>query len=144
MRRSDHNLAVIDKQSIKAFELHDQQNMLKDYFKKIKIKNWYSGDSTEVYMHILAEGSLSLYVFRQVAANSNTNTLYLKPGYYLGMNSQYYKFSPNRWTLFYLIKDEEQRSRMKSVVRSNHLKIREENDLIRAIELYNKSLLSSK
>jgi hypothetical protein len=137
LRKADYQTGVVNKQVIMGFTLYDQNNLVNAKFKKIKTKNWYSGDSANIFFQVLAEGQISLYANRKSQSLKNTNEIIEKDEYYLLKNGVLSKFTPNRYSLYRIMGEE--KPNMRLVIRSEHLRVRKEPQLIRAIELYNKN-----
>ncbi len=140
LRKTDFQTGVVNKQIVNEFTLYDQNNSLFAKFKKLKIKNWYSGDSANIFFQVLAEGQVSLYVDRKASSLKNTNEIVKKNEYFLLKDGILLKFIPNRYSLYRIMGKEKQN--MRSAIRSEHLRVRNEPQLIRAIELYNKNSVS--
>lgn len=135
LRDLDLQTAVVEKQYINGFKIYLEYNKSTAYFKKIFIENWYEFNGFPRYLQVLAEGKISLYVQRQVSLNNNTNELYQKYQYFLLKNGRFYSFKPARITLLNIM--QEDKEKMKSVLRSHRLHVRKESDLIEAIIIYN-------
>jgi hypothetical protein len=136
LRKSDYQTGIVNKQVVAGFALYDQNNLHNVKFKKIRTKNWYSGDSANIFFQVLAEGKISLYANRKSQILKNTNEIIEKDEYYLLRNGILSKFIPNRYILYRLMGEE--KPNMRSAIRSEHLRVKKEPQLIRAIELYNK------
>lgn len=137
LRDADKKTGLIEKQFVKSFKIYNRDLSSKDIFKKLKIKHWYSFDTSVVYMQVLTEGTISLYAFRKIILMSNLQEFVSKYEYYLYKDGNYFMFKPNRINLLQLMGTEKEK--MKIILRTNHLKVRHENQLIKAIELYNKN-----
>ena len=137
LRKTDYQTGVVNKQVIMGFTLYDQNNLPFAKFKKLKTKNWYSLDSANIFFHVLAEGELSLYANRKSQSLKTTNEIIEKDEYYLLRNGILSNFIPNRYILYRLMGED--KPKMRSVIRSEHLRVRKEPQLIRAIDLYNKN-----
>jgi hypothetical protein len=140
LRDADKKTGLVDKQLVKSFRIFNKEYGSIDFFKKFKIKHWYSLDTSVVYMHVLAEGKLSLYVSRKIIQMSNSQEYVTKHEYYLYRDSNFIPFKPNRVYFLQILGSEKEK--MKLILRVNHLKVRKENQLLRAIEIYNKNNLN--
>ncbi len=140
LRRKDYKTAIVDKETVSGYILYNDEKAPYASFKKIRIKNWYELDSTDVYFQVLAEGPVSLYAFRRTILISNKNEAYEKDEYYLYKENEYFKIEPRRINL--VKKLPEYKSQLRQVLRKNRLKVRYEPQLIKAIVLLNKSLES--
>jgi hypothetical protein len=139
LRKADYTTGIIYGSTVKSFVLYNDKNIPFATFKRIKLKNWYSLDSTYSYLQVLEEGKISLYVQRKVVKIGNidksTSELVPKDQYYLLKDGLYYAFVPSRMNLYRAMKEDA--DKMKSVVRSSHLRVRKEPQLIEAIKKYN-------
>jgi hypothetical protein len=136
LRDDDKKAGLVDKQLVKSFKIYHNDNSTTDFFRKIKIKRWFSFDTSIVYMHVLAEGKLSLYVSRKIIQMSNSQEFVPKYEYYVYKDNNFMLFKPNRVYFLQIMGSEKQK--MKLILRTNHLKVRQENQLIKAIEIFNK------
>jgi hypothetical protein len=153
LRDDDKKAGLVDKQLVKSFKISHNDNTTTDFFRKIKIKRWFSFDTSIVYMHVLAEGKLSLYVSRKIIQMSNSLDFIPKYEYYLYKDSNFIVFKPNRFNLLKNMNSEKgtvncnkkdtviysEKETMKLILRKNHLKVRNENQLIKSIDIFNKS-----
>jgi hypothetical protein len=137
LRDVDKKTGLVDKQLVKSFKIYDRDNISSNFFRKFKIKRWFSFDTVVVYMQVLAEGKLSLYVSRKVIQMSNSQEFVSKYEYYLYKDGNFIPFKPNRVYFLQILGSEKEK--MKSILRTNHLRVRQENQLIKAVEIYNKN-----
>lgn len=137
LRKSDYKTAIVEKKSVKGFVLYDDNNEPFAEFKKIKIKNWYAGDSANIYMQVMTEGKISLYVYRRIKVHNNTNEVFADHEYYILKDGIYHNIKLGRVGLIQLFPED--KKRMRKIIWSNHLRVRKEPQLVKAIELYNKS-----
>jgi hypothetical protein len=136
LRKSDYKTGIIEKKFVQGFSIEiPDKNEIKN-FRKLKIKNWYSFDSIEVFVELLAEGDLSLGIFRTSRLNKNSNELTLKDIPYIIKDGKCYNIKATRGSLYSLPFID--KALMKSIIKSNHLKVRKEEGLKDAIDLYNK------
>ncbi len=137
LREKDFKTAIIDKETVSDFIIYDEEKNPYAHFKKIRIKNWYEFDSTDVYIQVLTEGDVSLYAFRRTILISNRNEVYEKDEYYLFKENNYIKVEPRRFILLRTMP--EYKSRLRQIIRKNRLKVRYESQLAKAIVLLNES-----
>jgi hypothetical protein len=138
LREKDYKSAIVDKETVSEFIIYDKEKNPYAHFKKIRIKNWYEFDSTDIYFHVLAEGDVSLYAFRRTILISNRNEVYEKDEYYLIKGNDFLKIDPRRFRLLRALP--EHKSRLRQIIRKNRLKVKNEPHLIKAILLLNESL----
>ena len=138
LRKKDYKSALLDKETVSEFIIYDEEKNPYAHFKKVRIKNWYKIDSTDLYFQILTEGNVSLYAFRRTILIPNRNELYKKNEYYLLKNNDYLKIEPRRFSLLRALS--ENKPQLLQILRKNRLKVKHESQLIKAIVLLNESL----
>jgi hypothetical protein len=136
LRNDDKKVGLVDKQLVKSFKIKQSENGTTDLYRKMKIKRWFSFDTAVVYMNVLAEGKLSLYVLRRIIQMSNSQEFVTKHEYYIYINGNFILFKPNK--VYFLQVLGVEKDRMKQILRKNKLKVRDESQLIKAFEIYNK------
>lgn len=148
LRSKDYQIMVVDKNMVSGFDLmpEDGENFAR--FARKKFSPWYTSDTTNVYFQVLEAGEPGLYVLRDINYIKNANELELKDRYYLYLDNTYHNFKPNSWNLYRLISGDKDKwfifqlfsdeniRRMRKIIRSNHLSVKEEKDLVRAVRLY--------
>ncbi len=132
-RKLDYKSAIIDKQSVRAFSIYDDNNAPVAHFIKTRLKNWYENDSIDIFLQVLVEGNISLYAVRKIELIENV--IYNKDRYYVLLEGNYNNFKPSRVNLLRLFPGK--RAEFRSILRKNKLQVRHEDQLIKAIELYN-------
>jgi hypothetical protein len=137
LREPEYRTGIIYKPFISGFKITDKSNISSSLYKKTNIKNWYSADSLSVFLKVLAEGPISLYIYEHLKKLRTSDEMFQDNEYILLKGGTFHKLKANRLSLFRLMGDD--KPKMKSIVRSQHLKVRKEDQLIKAIELYNKS-----
>jgi hypothetical protein len=137
VRKSDYQQVVLSKKTIAGFTLYGPNIIKVAEFKKLYLKNWLTGDSTDTYLQVLVKGRLTLFVERKVVLIRNTDEFQTQDQYYLQKDGVLNKLVPNRWFLFRLMSDEKDKKRMKAIVRKNFLFVKKEPKLIKAIQLFN-------
>jgi hypothetical protein len=141
LRKSDYKTALLDKETIDEFIIYTEDNSPYAHFRKARIKKWYQFDSTDVFLQILTEGNISLYVFRTVTVIRNKIEIYDKDIYYLLMNNNYHRIDASRLGLIRALP--QNKTELKQIIRKNKLKVKSEPHLIKAIELLNKEYYST-
>lgn len=136
IRPSDRGLIEIDKGTIKEFVIPSNDSEHKSLFRKIKIRKSNIDNPEDEYLQVLSQGTINLYVFRNLAIGINLQKLYPVDKYYFEIEEgKIEQFKPSRRLLFFIAGAN--KSLMKSIIRSNHFKIRRERDLIKTINLFN-------
>lgn len=139
LRESDYMKIELNMGLIKEFILTPNDNYPKRLFLKLNIKPIYMLDSVSRLLEVLAEGEFNLYAYRKAKILQNTNEVFPVTEYYYQYNkSKINYFISRRWILYSLVGDK--KDVMKSVVRKNHLKIRKEEEMIKAIKLFNEAV----
>src|SRR6056297_2002353 len=64
LRTSDYKMMVVDKDMLRGFELMLDGNEKKARFVLKKFKPWYVPDTMQVFLQVLEEGKVGLYVAR--------------------------------------------------------------------------------
>ncbi len=135
LRQSDFRVGILKKDAIKGFRIKNDMNQISSLFIKKQVlltKN----DSTEVYLHLLASGPLTLYAYRNVGI---TNSRYA-----LGENTKYLISTPGG-EYFVTLKRKSllgipliQKNDMKIILRTNRITPdNNEREFTRAISIYN-------
>lgn len=142
LRKMDYSTGIIYKNTVDEFTLFNDSNASISRFKKVRLQSWFSSDSAFTYLQVLAEGKVSLYVQRKVISISNsTNELKAKNKYYLKVDGVYSGFAPNLSSFSDILKAD--KKKMKSLIHTNHLNIRNETELIEAVDIYNESFIEA-
>lgn len=135
-RKSNNQVASIEKSTIKSVELFDVDGKPYMEFEKVHFKNSSLSDQNEVFLQVLAQGKYTLYALRKVAVMPSNNELYTKFKLYLYKDGEFTLVLPKRFSLLISMKGEKQN--MKQVLRENKIKVKGESGLIEAVNLYNK------
>jgi hypothetical protein len=139
IRIPDYKQIILKKETIKEIEIYPKGDEKREVFRKIKFRPWYRLDSISEYLQVLSEGQINLYAFRKAEQNISTNEIIPSNEYYIQINQKEIKhLKRGRWALYATVGDN--KILIKKVVRSNHLRIRKEYDLIKAIDLFNQEV----
>jgi hypothetical protein len=138
MRTEDYTMGVVYKKSVASFTLKNQVTGTKR-FEKISVRQLLSNDYTDIYMQVLAEGTVSLYVQHKVVLLKNTGEMYPKDIYYVAYKGNLTSIAKRRHSFLKTLTDETDRQRMRSILRSNWLSVRNEAEFVKAIELFNQN-----
>jgi hypothetical protein len=137
LRKSDYKTALLDKETIDEFIIYTEDDAPYAHFIKARIKKWYQFDSTDVFLQVLTEGHISLYVNRTVTVIRNKIEIYDKDIYYLMIDNDYYRIDASRRGLMRALP--QNKTELKQIIRRNKLKVKSEPHLVKTIELLNKS-----
>jgi hypothetical protein len=138
LRLPDYQQVIVDKYTVKEFTINRSFDHPKLLFRLIRIHNWYTMDSIDSYLQVLVEGKIKLYSLRQMKVEKDGNKLY--PSYKYLIDSGDGKpsyFRPSRRHLVKLLADH--KSEVRAILRKESLHVRQEGQLISAIQLINKA-----
>lgn len=100
-------------------------------------KSLIVGGDKEIFAQILFEGEDTVICHRKLNKVGNTDEYSLSNQYYLIRNGELLRFFLKKSSILSLF-EEVERQKMKSIIRSNHLRVRKEEGMIRAFGLYTK------
>ena len=142
IRNSDHSLLIVKKEIIKEFIIPNDSGE-RSLFKKIKIQIWEKPDSVEEYLQVLSQGYINLYAFRKSSIGQKSEKLIPDNYYYIQVNNgNINRLKLSRRLLYSAVSGNNKL--MKKIVRSNHLRIRREYALIKAVNLFNQEIKKAK
>lgn len=123
---------AVDKETIKGFYLNQVKTASKLRF--TKIKRSYTND---IFMQVLVDDSIKLYVYRKLIRKASSNELSTSYTYYIEKQSKtfYPMFQISKRSLLDCFP--EKQDIVKSALRKNAVKIKTEDDLIKAVKLIN-------
>lgn len=139
LRDTDMKVGVVPKESITGFKLHEQEQSPKAHFRKVYIPGFFS---KHVLLEVLSEGEYTLYCNRRVTFQIDRQEFVRDYIYYLHWDGKYYRFKPNFFS-FMLSIPKEHRAKVRRILWSNQLRVSQESDLSRAIEILNQQLQGS-
>lgn len=136
----------VDKQLVQSFTLklpHFEEEL---FFENITFKPWFETNPINIYGHVLYDGKIKLLAHRRVAKKGEVlenvgsalvarAELEPSPVFYILMpdNQAHAVRRFNRRTLYRIFP--ERADQIRSAFRKEHLRIRNENDLIKAIQI---------
>ncbi len=136
LRQGDFKTGVVDKAIVKGFDIYDPDHQLKGSFIKKEIKLLGKG-LTNVYLQVLVEGAVNLYVFRNVSMGEGIAIDHTQ--YYLEIDSNYYSVPIRRRGLIKTPGIDKEV--MRNIIRSNYLSVYEnEANFSKAVYLYNQAI----
>jgi hypothetical protein len=142
MRDSYNNLIVVKKEIVKEFVILNDSGV-KSLFRKIKIQRLDKTDSVEEYLQVLSQGYINLYAFRKSILGQKSQKLIPNNDYYIQVNNgEIKRLKLYRWFLYSAVSGNNKL--MKKIVRRNHLRIRKEYGLIKAVNLFNQEIKQAK
>ena len=138
IRKSDFQSAIVERQTVKSFILYNEDNSLMAYFKKINVTGINWGGKKDVFMQVLVDDSISLYVYRKVDLYKNRYEFFLDYAYYIHKDDQLQKIKLNRWSLYKILP--EYKKEIRSIIRSHYYKPKKENDLKNIFKHLNRTI----
>jgi hypothetical protein len=141
-RDLDKGLMFVKKEIVKEFIL-SSDSVEKSIYRKIKIQLWDKPDSVEEYLQVLSKGYINLYAYRKSVLGQKTQKLFRNDDYYIQVNNGNIK-RLKLFRKFLYTAVNENNDFMKKIVRSNHLRIRKEKGLIKAIDIFNREIINTK
>jgi hypothetical protein len=134
LRGVDYKQIIVKKELVKSFYYNQGDSTL--LFKKKLIKPIYTNDSVYTFLQVLAEGAISLYVKRDIKIKNGSNELLSNDYYYIqSSGNTVQSFTPSRSMLLKLVG--KKREQMKKVIKSEKLRVRKEDHLVKAIIEFN-------
>jgi hypothetical protein len=142
--------AILEKPLIKGFSLFDPQRLEILYFRTLEIRVPNHGDRQEVFAQVLAEGNYNLFVLRWIEKSGvrerrqdgkivELPEIESRPVYVIQLpdksTTQFRRL--RRSVLHDLLPGK--RKEIQSILAGHHLRLRQEDDLIRAIQIINES-----
>ncbi len=128
---------VVEKNTILGFDIRmfNSDKML--YYKKISIKNLFSNENNDAFLQLLVSGKTSLYAFRRLQHIGSTNELQTYYSYVIVKEdgSVYHFLTYSRRYIAGLFPDK--KDVFKPQLRKQRNRVRDEEHLIKAIELIN-------
>lgn len=135
LRNSGFKAGILKKGAISGFQLYDDRNKIAATFMKKRILLPFV-DSTDTYLQVLVSGAINLYAYRNTTVVWRESKLLDNNKYLLGAGGELYWLELKRKSLLGI--PVLQRTKMKSLLRSNRIMIRnDESEMARAISLYN-------
>ncbi|MGD2035538.1 MAG: hypothetical protein PVF73_10810 [Bacteroidales bacterium] len=136
LRVTDYKIAMLYKELVKGFNVYSEHDEKGKKYRKMIVPGYFS--EGEVFLEVLTEGKISVYCYRRIEMEHSTFEVYPDYQYYLKVNEDYRHIFLRRFSVISVLPDEE-KIKMRSIIRSNRLRMKDEQDLIRAFELLNKA-----
>jgi hypothetical protein len=135
-RTTDFQIGVVNKELVKGFDFYGNGIQPEVSFVKRKLR---STDTKYVYLQVLIEGDLSLYVFRNLVSAAGESRTVDNTKYYIFFYPvQYIQVRLNRKSLFNL--PGVGKDMIQAIIRTNHLRPgRNEADFTKAVYYYNQT-----
>lgn len=136
LRAKDYQMSMVDRSVVKSFCFTDTiRNKLAVYLRADFIEKKLS-EVPDVFLQVLTEGEISLYLYHRVNYLTNTDEYYSKPEYYVKINGEIKRISLRRRSLVRLLG--EKKSEMRSIIRQNDYDLSTQQGMIAAINAFNK------
>jgi hypothetical protein len=149
LRKNDLIPIVVDKTMLSGFELQLGGGREKAHFILKYYKPRYLADTMKVFFQVLEDGPIGLYVLRDINQEYSSKEMSVKDRYFISQNGTFKNIKANRWSLYKFLSRKNQQwfpvklftdstiKKMRRIIRTNYLHIREEKDFARALEIYN-------
>lgn len=137
LRETDYKIGILIKESINEFIIYSEGETTDKIFTKIKFPESLLENEKEIFVQVLVESEDTIICHRKFNKVGQLDDYSLTNQYYLIRNGRFYRFFPRRFSIFNLYENEENK-KMKSIIRSGHLHIRKEDQMIKAFELFYK------
>jgi hypothetical protein len=140
--REDYIPCILCKSCIKGFNLYDDSdNLTASFIIKRGIRLPFENDSADCFFQSLVQGEYSFYALRKVSRLSDLSELVDDTRYFIFKSDQYERIRLRTSDLLNVSFID--KTRMKSIIRSNKIRLRDnEQEFIRAIIIYNRDILS--
>jgi len=132
LRESDYKTGTVLKNTVSAFTINANEP---DKKKFIKYFDEQSLLKQQIYLEVLAEGSIGLYCHRKVSYIKTNDSFSNKFQFYLRKNGIMYKVKLSKKSLKPHFTENEQR-KLKAILQENHLRIKHEYELAKALEIF--------
>jgi hypothetical protein len=135
LRSSDYKMGIILKESITGFTLYaDNSNAIR-VFKKVPLNKLFIDENKESFVQVLFAGNDTVICLRKFNKAGPTDEYKLTNQFFLQKNGEFSRFFLQRASVLNLFNDDE-KLKMKSIIRSNHLWVRKEKNMIKAFEMF--------
>lgn len=129
LRDSDFKRGTVIKSLVKEFNIENKRFI--NYYDSIGLIK------QNIYLEILTEGNIAFYCHRKVSYIKSSNTFTNKHQFYLKKDGDLIKVKLRKSSFLNLFTEIEQKE-FKSILRENKIKFKDEYQVARAIELFNK------
>ena len=133
LREKDLQSGVVAKANIAGFTFLWRDNSPDEEFRKVWVSGIVSG---HFFLQVLTEGDYTLYCYRRVMYLVGKQDFVQSYQYYLETNGRLQSFKPN-WLRVVLMFPKDERRTIRQIIRSNHLSVRKEKDLVRFFSILN-------
>ncbi|MDA3890465.1 MAG: hypothetical protein PF517_02245 [Salinivirgaceae bacterium] len=133
LRNSDFKTGTVIKTTVQEFSINKQRF--------IKYDDNQSLIKTSLYLEALAIGKVSLYCHRKVTFLKSSDTFSDNHQYYLKVNGKMIKINLRKSRVMPQFSESQQKA-IKLILRENHLKLKDEYELAKALDIYNVQIKS--
>jgi hypothetical protein len=137
LRETDYRIGILIKESIKEFYFYPENELPKRTFRKMLVTKSFIESDKDLYVQILVEDEDTVICHRKYNKIGNLDEYKLSNQYYLVRKGEFSRFFLHKSSILNLLNDEE-KQKMKMIIRSNHLRVRKENGMIKAFGLFYK------
>jgi hypothetical protein len=136
LREDDYAIGLVVKESVAEFTIGGIDGTPSRRYVKILMPELAGLQKTLTFLQILSDGQTRLFCHQKTKLTKHTGAMSQKKYYYLDYQGKLIKFSPSRFSLIHLLNNQDA-EKMKTIIHQNHLHVRHEADLARAVDLFN-------
>ncbi|MFA6401407.1 MAG: hypothetical protein WCX31_07240 [Salinivirgaceae bacterium] len=134
LRETDYKTGTVIKGKVASFTFDN--TMQREALRFIHYIDTGGFQKTDIYLEVIAEGKTSVYCYRKATLLKGENKFVTKYQYYLKQNRELHKFTPGKRNLLAFFPKEKHKA-IKDILRVNHLKLKNDEQLAEAIKLIN-------
>lgn len=139
LRQSDYRAGIVPKEGIREFVFYANERSEEKRFEKVYLNENILKQREYIYLEKLATGKLNFFCRRKKEYLKNTDDFKVQDTYYLKKGENFARINLKRSELLQKLSEEE-KIRMKQIIKSERLKVRRESDMVKAINNFNKNL----
>jgi hypothetical protein len=136
MRSLDYKIGQLYRKDILGFCFYADQERKQKIFYKISVPDLIQNRNIDVFAEQLVEDRISFYCQRNLNMLNNSGDVYPKYKYYIRQGNQLYRIILRKSSLLKIFPESEHQH-IKKVIRKNHLKVKQEEDMVRFIKIMN-------
>jgi hypothetical protein len=128
---------AVERNTIDGFDIKMFNSDIILHYKRLPVKSLFSSEYNDGFLQVLVSGKVSLYAFRRIQHVGSTNDLQKYYSYVI-VKEDGYSYHFLMYSRRYIASlFPEKKDIFKPQLRKQHNRIRDEQELIKAIELYN-------
>lgn len=143
LKKITNQQLILNDEIINKVDLNPGKLIGNSYFERKKVKRWFDTDTVSVFLEVLTEGPVSLYAQRKIADNQSTNDYTSDYLFFVKIkDSPLSAIKPRKKNL--LAASGKYEDKFKQTLKKAGLSVRNEYDLVRAVEYLNSTVDFSK